>query len=289
MARLPAGVANGHDLQCDGTQMGWQGSTGTIMFFSVAVLDGRGGRRAVESFGTSPQGLVDAVALRTGERRVRNMEEDVALERSGPSLAALLRWSGLALVAGGLLMAVATALHPSRETTATILEAEVRLVAAHVGFTVSSLLVLLGLPGLYGAHSVRMGRLGLVGFLFAFMGTMLVAVSGNFGFIAPVLAAESPATIDAINVYLPEVALNGVAFGGFVVGFVMFGMAMAKTATVPRSSGMLVAVGAPSQVFGFALAQTVSPAVWSVAILGSVALGVGLACPGYQLWHKPVP
>ena len=108
-----------------------------------------------------------------------------------------------------------------------------RLVAAHALFTLSSLLVLLGLPGLYGAASVRMGRLGLVGFLAAFTGTMLIAVSGNFGFLAPVLASQSPHTIDAINRYLPEVALNGVAFGGFVVGFVVFGLAMAKTASFP--------------------------------------------------------
>jgi hypothetical protein len=215
------------------------------------------------------------------------MEEDVVLEHKGPSVAALLRWSGLALVAGGLLLAVATALHPSRETTATILQAEVRLVAAHVLFTLSSLLVLLGLPGLYGAESVRMGRLGLVGFLVAFMGTTLVAVSGNFGFLAPVLAARSPATIDAINSYPPEVALDAVAFGGFVVGFILFGMAMAKTATLPRFSGLLVAVGAAIQVLGFALAQTVLSALWSFAILGSVALGAGLAWPGYQLWQKP--
>jgi hypothetical protein len=215
------------------------------------------------------------------------VEEGVVLEHKGPSLAALVRWSGLLLVAGGLLMAVATALHPSRETTATILEAEVRLVAAHVLFTLSSLLILLGLPGLYGAESVRMGRLGLVGFLLAFMGTTLIAVSGNFGFIAPVLAAESPATIHAINVYLPVMALNGVAFLGFVVGFVLFGIAMTKTATLPRPSGILVAVGAPSQLFGFALGQFVSPALWAVAILGSVALGAGLAWPGYQLWQKP--
>ena len=215
------------------------------------------------------------------------MEQGVVLEPSGPSLAALRRWSGLALIAGGLSMAVATALHPSQETTATILGAEVRLVAAHVLFTLSSLLVLLGLPGLYGTESVRMGRLGLAGFLLAFMGTTLVAVSGNFGFLAPVLAAESPATIDAINVYLPVVALNGVAFGGFVVGFILFGMAMAKTATLPRFSGLLVAVGAATQVFGFALAQTVLSALWIFAILGSVALGAGLAWPGYQLWHKP--
>jgi hypothetical protein len=215
------------------------------------------------------------------------MNEGVVLQRRGPSLPALLRWSGLALVAGGLSMAVATALHPSRETTATILQAEVRLVAAHVLFTLSSLLVLLGLPGLYGAKSVRMGRLGLTGFLLAFTGTTLIAVSGNFGFIAPVLAAESPETIDAINVYLPVVALNGVAFGGFVVGFVLFGMAMAKTATLPRASGLLVAVGAPFQVVGFAVAQTVAPALWTVAVLGSLALGAGLAWPGYQLWQNP--
>ena len=215
------------------------------------------------------------------------MNESVVLEQRGPSLAALLRWSGLALVAGGLLMAVATVLHPSRETSATILETEVRLVAAHVLFTLSYLLVLLGLPGLYGAHSVRMGRLGLVGFLLAFMGTMLVAVSGNFGFLAPVLAAESPATIDAINLYPPEVALDAVAFVGFVVGFILFGMAMVKTATLPRFSGFLVAVGAPIQVFGLGLAQTVSPTLWSFAILGSVALGAGLAWPGYRLWQKP--
>jgi hypothetical protein len=129
----------------------------------------------------------------------------------------------------------------------------------------------------------------LVGFLLAFMGTTLVAVSGNCGFMAPVLAAESPATIDAINVYLPEVALDAVAFAGFVVGFVIFGMAMAKTATLPHSLGMLVAVCAPAQVFGFALAQTVSPAWWTVAVLGSVALGVGLAWPGYQLWQHRRP
>jgi hypothetical protein len=215
------------------------------------------------------------------------MNEGVVLQPRGPSLAALLRWSGLALVAGGLLLAVATALHPSRETPATILQAEVRLVAAHVLFTLSTLLVLLGLPGLYGAKSVRMGRLGLAGFLLAFTGTTLIAVSGNFGFIAPVLAAESPETIDAINVYLPVVALNGVAFGGFVVGFVLFGMAMAKTATLPRASGLLVAVGAPFQVVGFAVAQTVAPALWTVAVLGSVALGAGLAWPGYQLWQNP--
>jgi hypothetical protein len=63
------------------------------------------------------------------------VEEGVILQRKGPSLTALLRWSGLALVAGSVLMVVATVLHPSRETPAAILEAEVRLVAAHALLT----------------------------------------------------------------------------------------------------------------------------------------------------------
>jgi hypothetical protein len=95
-----------------------------------------------------------------------------------------------------------------------------------------------------------------------------------------VLAAQSPQAIDAINRYLPETALNAVAFGGFVVGFMMFGVAMAKTASFPRPSGLLVAVGAPLQLVGFALAQFVSPALWAVALLGSMTLGAGLAWPG---------
>jgi len=107
-------------------------------------------------------------------------------------LAHLLGWYGLTLVAAGVLMVVATLLHPSRETATTIVASEPRLVAAHVVYTLAWLLVLLGLPGLYAAQRGGMGRLGLVGFLTAFAGTYLIAVTGNFGFLAPVLAKPSP-------------------------------------------------------------------------------------------------
>ena len=95
----------------------------------------------------------------------------------------LLRWCGLALVAAGV---VATLLHPSRETATTIVASKPRLVAAHVVYTLAWLLVLFGLPGLYAAQRGGMGRLGLVGFLTAFAGTYLIAVTGNFGFLGPV-------------------------------------------------------------------------------------------------------
>ncbi len=207
--------------------------------------------------------------------------------REALSMAPLLRWSGMALIVGGLLTVVATALHPSRETTVSILQTETRLVAAHALFTLAYLLVLLGLPGLYAIESARIGRLGLSGFLLAFMGTALIAVSGNFGFIAPVLAAESPEAIDAINLYPPVVILNAVAFVTFVLGFVIFGVAMTKAGTLPHSPGILIAVGAPTNVFGFATAYLISSTLWIIAVIGSAALGGGLAWAGYTMWAQP--
>jgi hypothetical protein len=132
-----------------------------------------------------------------------------------------------------------------------------------------------------------MGRLGLVGFVASFMGTFLLAVSGNFGFLAPVLAAEAPETIDAITYYPPVVGLNGTLVIAFILGFAIFGTAIFRVGTLPRLSGVLVAVGAPLQLIGFGLAQVVSPLWWPFALVGSLAFGVGLAWPGYQIWRNP--
>ena len=183
-------------------------------------------------------------------------------------------------------MAVATLLHPSRETAATIIAGETRLVAAHVLYTLSWLLVLLGLPGLYAAELGPMRRLGFVGFLLAFSGTYLIAVTGNFGFLAPVLARQSPAVLDSITQYPPVVAVNGLAAAIFMAGYALFGIAMTRASSLPRLSGLLVAVGAPAHLLGFGMAQLVSVALWPVAILGAVSLGAGLALPGWRLWRE---
>lgn len=76
-------------------------------------------------------------------------------------------------------------------------------------YTLAWLLALLGLPGLYAAQRGGMGRLGLAGFLTAFTGTYLIAVTGNFGFLAPVVAKQSPAVLDSISQYSPVVIVNG--------------------------------------------------------------------------------
>ena len=120
----------------------------------------------------------------------------------------------------------------------------------------------------------------------AFSGTYLIAVTGNFGFLAPVLPEQWPAVLDALSQYLPVVIINGLAAILVMVGYIVFGIAMIRTATLPRWSGVLVAVGAPAHLLGFGIAQLVSTAAWSIAILGCVSLGAGPAWPD-RLWQKP--
>jgi hypothetical protein len=77
--------------------------------------------------------------------------------------------------------------------------------------------------------------------LTAFSGTYLIAVTGNFGFHAPVLAKQSPAVLDSLSQYLPVVIINGLAAILFMIGYVMFGVARIRTATQPGWTGMLLA------------------------------------------------
>ena len=154
----------------------------------------------------------------------------VSAEDAGP-LVRFLRWCGLALVAAGALMVVATLLHPSRETATTIVASEPRLVAAHV----------------------------------------------------------VPAVLDSLSQYLPVVTINGLAAILFMIGYVLFGVAMIRTATLPRWSGVLVPVGAPAHLLGFGITQLVSTAAWPIAIVGSVSLDAGLAWAGYRQWQNRAP
>jgi hypothetical protein len=217
-------------------------------------------------------------------------------EAAGP-WGRLQRLGGLALVAAGVLMVVATLLHPSRETATTIIASEYRLVAAHVMYTLSWLLVLFGLPGLFDdlimttVHrsatradgSARYG--GLRGRV-----SRQVPDRGDrqLRFFRACGATESRNVLDAVSGYPPVVASNGLAAMAFMVGYALFGVAMIRPAVLPRLAGILVAVGGPAHLIGFGLAQLVSPSLWPIAVVGSISLGAGLAWPGYRLWHPSV-
>ena len=95
--------------------------------------------------------------------------------------------------------------------------------------------------------------------------------------------------LDSLIRYQPVVVVNGLAAIAFMIGYLVFGIAMARSPTIPRLAGFLVAAGGPLHLLGFGLAQLVTPAVLtrSIAIVGAASLGAGLAWPGYRLWRTP--
>ena len=173
----------------------------------------------------------------------------------------LIRWSGLVAVAGGVSLALAEFVtlrffgYDFSETATTGAYALYSLL-----IMIAGLLLPLGLVGLYANQSEAVGPLGLVGFVVAFIGTVLVA--GFFwtsAFIAPLLAVEAPELIAAAR-SLPGFFRSFIVFG---LGWLLFGVATLRAGIYPRVAAVLLVVGAvliviPLPLTGVVLAVAVS-------------------------------
>jgi hypothetical protein len=197
----------------------------------------------------------------------------------------MIRWSGLFLILAGVCIALGTIIHPSKETPQIILAEEGRLIAGHWFLTFYSAFLMLGLPGLYASRSRQLGRLGLAGFLMVFFGTLFYAVSSDYGFNAPVLARLAPQTLDAINAYPSVVVMDALFVTLLFAGFILLGIAIRHSHVFPPWSGILVASGWSLFTIAAPLALFVFEALWLLAILGTVILGLGLGWVGYALMN----
>jgi hypothetical protein len=173
---------------------------------------------------------------------------------------ALIRWSGLAAMVAGVLLAIADLLSLGvfggkfSETAATG-----GYVLVSVLYMIATISLLLGLVGLYARQAEVTGPLGLVGFVVAFVGTALLAgFSWASLFIAPALATEAPEFLDAG----PPPGLIP-TFAIFAVGWLLLGIATLRGRVFPRWAAILLIVGAvlsflPLAVSGIVLAVAVA-------------------------------
>lgn len=172
----------------------------------------------------------------------------------------LIRWSGLAAVAGGVSLAVAELVTLSffgYDFSRTATTGTYALYSALI--MIAGLLLPLGLVGLYARQSEAVGPLGLVGFVVAFIGTVLVA--GFFwtsAFIAPLLAVEAPELLAVRS--LPGFFRSFIVFG---LGWLLFGVATLRAGVYPRAAAVLLVVGAvltvvPLPLTGVVLAAAVA-------------------------------
>lgn len=163
---------------------------------------------------------------------------------------ALRRLSGLALIAAGPLCLLGGILHPvvdgnAHDASALLTDHAAGSLALLAGET----LLLLGLPGVYGWLAPRLGVTGLVGFVLYAVGNLLNAIPHLviMGFAGRHLAEEHPEALSEHDVILAgsafeaEQVVTGLAF---IVGLLLFGIALLRAHGLPRWIGGLTVAGA---------------------------------------------
>jgi hypothetical protein len=212
-----------------------------------------------------------------------NKERTMKITASG-----LIRWSGLAAMASGIIFIVIQPIHPldvlSSVTTG-------QWVIIQSLKTAMCLLGLLGMAGLYARQVKETGWLGLAGYLlFSLFYALTTAFTFAEAFILPLLATEAPTFVEGFlgifNGHPTKLNLGALpalytltGLGGYVLGGLLFGIATLRAGILPRWAAGLLAVGA---VAPFVLAQLPHPLDRTFA----VPMGLALAWLGYALWSE---
>ena len=187
----------------------------------------------------------------TRKTRIREDSELVNKESKMKIMASnLIRWSGLAAMAGGIIFAGIQPIHPpdvlaSVTTSAWVLIITLKLVMA--------LFFLIGISGIYARQVERTGWLGLVGYLMLIISWWLqTAYVFTELFILPVMATASPEFVNSflgiINGFPGEMkigalpAVYGLLGILYMLGGLLFGMATFRAGILPRWAAAVLAI-----------------------------------------------
>jgi hypothetical protein len=134
--------------------------------------------------------------------------------------------------------------------------------------------LLLALTAIYASEPRRFGKLGLVGYLLAFVGTTLVAGDWWFeAFVVPSIATEAPHVLELTpggSVLAGAIATVGL----YSAGWILFGLALFRAATVPRAAATLLIIGG-----------LIGPLALTTPYQVPLAAGIGWI--GYRLIRAP--
>lgn len=199
----------------------------------------------------------------------------------------VIRWSGLAALAAGIIFAAIQPIHPpdvlasvSTDTWAIITPIK----------TVMAFLFLLGITGLYARQVNKAGWLGLAGFLLlSLCWSLQMAFIFAEAFIFPPLATAAPQFVEGLLAVvsgqptetnlgaLP--ALFALAGGLYMLGGLLFGIATFRAGILSRWAAGLLAV-----------ASTLTPMAallpHELQRLAGMPVGLAIAWLGYALWSE---
>jgi hypothetical protein len=198
-----------------------------------------------------------------------------------------IRLSGLALVVGSavsvllLLVGAITAY-----ITQPIYIASEYLVAA------ATVVLLLGLPGVYASRAQGFGVVGLIGMALVFTATVMVGVFANLygAMVDPWLTTEAPNLANGFGPP-PLFAYFNVAEVALVVGSVLWAIPMLRGRVSPRWPSRLLLLSVVIGVVFFFLIPSLTSTIATslLAQVPTILLLIALAGLGHQAWSKPTP
>ena len=197
----------------------------------------------------------------------------------------LTRAAAVSAAVSGLLYVVIQFIHPSDDVSSVASSAWAIVAYLTLGMSV---LGLVGATGVYLRQVKESGLLGLIGFvMFSLFLLMTTAFTFIEALVLPALAKQAPHIVEDINGIFGGVAADGslgaleavgpVAFAVYLLGGVLFGIAIFRARVLQRWAGILLAVGAASTPLIPLLPH-------ELGRLAAVPVGLALVWLGISLW-----
>ncbi|HMQ33606.1 MAG TPA: hypothetical protein PKD53_22935 [Chloroflexaceae bacterium] len=202
----------------------------------------------------------------------------------------LIRWTGVAAMAAGVIFAAIQPIHPPDELASVTTGAWAVIIAFKLAMC---LLFLLGIAGLYARQVETTGWLGLAGFLLLIVSWWLQTgfVFAEL-FLLPLLATQAPTFVDGLLGtiaagraseadlgVLPALYTLGVGIP-YMLGGLLFGIATFRAGVLPRWAGGLLAVSGPLAMLMVALLPH------QLERFAAMPMGFAMAWLGYALWAE---
>lgn len=196
--------------------------------------------------------------------------------------------AGLSAVAAGLLFIVIQFIHPAGDVSA--VTGTAWAVTAYLTMAMA-VLGLVGVSGLYLRQVREAGLLGLVGFtLFSLFYLLTIAFTFVEALILPALAEDAPEFVnDFLGIFggaagdgslgVVELAAPVGGFAFYLLGGLLFGVALFRARILARWAAVLLAAGTAST-----LLLAILP--YSLGRGAAVPVGIALAGLGVSLWRE---
>jgi hypothetical protein len=198
----------------------------------------------------------------------------------------LTRAAGLSAVVGGLLFIAVQINHPLLNapfttTTEYAIRETMKIFMA--------VLSLVGITGIYLRQVRQTGVLGLIGYVVLGVGYLGILATQIVGvFVLPALAASQPGYVNDVlavatsgtpvgDIGPLQILIKGGGFA-YILGGIVFGIALFRANVLPRWAATLLSVGAASLLATFVLPELIQR-------LFAIPVSVALVALGYSLWR----